>query len=386
MVMKFRDIIIIKDGERIKLKSLINDDSFELNKKGFSELKKLLALNSKTEIVSRKHQFLYLQFKDYLREGNFFIKEQKSNFTSIGIEVTTNCNLNCKHCYLGNNRNVNLSNKTFKTIIDSALNIGAYSINITGGEPFLDESLFDKIKYARDRNLKLTINTNGTLLDRSKVQKLKDFKIAKLTLTLNGDKKEHEYICGKRTYKKTINTLKLLNGANISFSLNHMIYPKNFNNLKKFFESNVKYTPDSINVVPIMNMGNAKGHPKLQLSDRRNKWVYKNFLTKTCNEIPKEGLNCGAGKKGVFIKADGNVLPCSEWHNYFIGNIKRNSLENILSKPNNRLKALIGFNSAKIVNCPNCDKFQTCGGGCRARAYNQGNLYGVDKILCIYEK
>jgi MoaA/NifB/PqqE/SkfB family radical SAM enzyme len=55
-----------------------------------------------------------------------------------------------------------MSISTFVKIIDKLK--GAISLELSGGEPFLNKDIFDMIKYAHSKKMHVSVSTNGTIL------------------------------------------------------------------------------------------------------------------------------------------------------------------------------------------------------------------------------
>lgn len=73
------------------------------------------------------------------------------------------CNLNCGWCFNYNNLNTNLIFSEAKKLIDKHYNF-ITAICLSGGEPFLSDDVVKVIKYAKEKDLKVKINTNGTCI------------------------------------------------------------------------------------------------------------------------------------------------------------------------------------------------------------------------------
>ncbi|MCQ5375911.1 MAG: radical SAM protein, partial [Methanomassiliicoccales archaeon] len=86
----------------------------------------------------------------------------------VGWQCTTECNLQCVHCYAnaGLRSLTELHTKEAMKLIESVAEIGARSIVFTGGEPLMRKDLFELVEFARDHHLFVIIATNGTLIDR----------------------------------------------------------------------------------------------------------------------------------------------------------------------------------------------------------------------------
>ena len=64
----------------------------------------------------------------------------------------------------------------YKQIVDILYEKGTRDIIITGGEPFSAPFLWELLEYIRDKNIFIRINTNGTLLSDTTLERLhRDF-------------------------------------------------------------------------------------------------------------------------------------------------------------------------------------------------------------------
>lgn len=387
--MELKDIILIKKENNYNAQSLIDSREFELNQNGFKLLENMLLKSNPNQLLSSQELFLYSQFSDFIKFGNNFKPRiHNGRLSVISIENNKNCNLECKHCYLGIKENHKLSTFIFRSLVDSSKNLGAYSLAITGGEPFLDKDLFKKISYARDQDFKISISSNGIPLNQDKIGKLKELKVSGLTITFLGNQEDHELIYGIDTYSRTVKTLELIKESGIELSINYLLYKKNYS----YFESivskiNLDFEPKSINTTYISNKGNAKNNPQFLLSQKEIKDFLQRFnvLTTAPNILQHVecGLNCEAGNKSIFIKSNGDVVPCVEFCSYSLGNVNTQSLEDILSN-NSRIHKLNQFDIRKIDKCRNCNSLNQCQGGCRGKSYEiTGDLYGLEENACL---
>ncbi len=91
----------------------------------------------------------------------------KNSTTKVILELTTFCNLKCKHCFYQNS-NEFISKcfikkkETFKLIDKFKLN-GIDKLVLTGGEPTIHPDFIEIAKYAKDQISKVTLCTNGVI-------------------------------------------------------------------------------------------------------------------------------------------------------------------------------------------------------------------------------
>ncbi|MFH1551870.1 MAG: radical SAM protein, partial [bacterium] len=97
----------------------------------------------------------------------------------VMIEVTPKCNFGCGFCFnkisfAQKGRNIKeFSLSYLKKIVDSISESGVKIIRFTGGEPLLRKDIFDLLKYAKNKDLEVRLNTNGSLINSKTVKKLR---------------------------------------------------------------------------------------------------------------------------------------------------------------------------------------------------------------------
>ncbi len=114
------------------------------------------------------------------RQKKYLMKAEE-NINFLSLIVAEHCNLSCSYCIASLNMKAAMKIKTVlmpwhiaKKGLDWYLKLPHLSkelyINISGGEPLINKDVVKKsIEYIRtnykDRNIKITINTNATLID-----------------------------------------------------------------------------------------------------------------------------------------------------------------------------------------------------------------------------
>ena len=115
---------------------------------------------------------------------------------------------------------------------------------ITGGEPFMDNSVFDffdKLKtYSDLSKINVTINTNGSKVPVEKLYRLKDIKRLQLNISVDATGEIYNYI---RAYnydfeqlKQKVKQIQDLNQENILLTVNGAFQIYNILNVEEFFD------------------------------------------------------------------------------------------------------------------------------------------------------
>ena len=118
-----------------------------------------------------------------------------SEFPShVDIELSSLCNLSCPMCYTTTDEfkkkvdRMNIDFDLFKKIIDECAEYHLFSIRLSlRGEAFLNEHIYDMIKYAKEKGIKeVSTLTHGGFLDKEKFEKLIDLGLDWLTISFDG--------------------------------------------------------------------------------------------------------------------------------------------------------------------------------------------------------
>ncbi len=86
------------------------------------------------------------------------------------LELTSRCNLKCVHCYLGpqeeqrKKRDLEMSTRRVKEVIDGIAASGCLYLVITGGDPMVRKDFPEVYRYAREKGLIVTVFCDGVLV------------------------------------------------------------------------------------------------------------------------------------------------------------------------------------------------------------------------------
>ncbi len=126
---------------------------------------------------------------------------------SLGIEVTTQCNSHCLHCFAhaGRSERETLPLETVKDILSEGRDAGYRHLHITGGEPLLWPGLFETLDAAYAMGYAgAYLNTNGTLLTRETAGRLAGYEGLCLSVSLEGPEALHDRLRGRGAHRRAI--------------------------------------------------------------------------------------------------------------------------------------------------------------------------------------
>lgn len=131
----------------------------------------------------------------------------------LTIEVDTRCNLRCTNCFAlaALPQLCAMERETAFAIAREGRLAGFRGLHLTGGEPMLWPHFFDLLEYADGLGYQaLLFNTNASLLNQRACERLRAIDATKLRLTisLNGDRENHNATRGAGSYEPAVAGLR----------------------------------------------------------------------------------------------------------------------------------------------------------------------------------
>lgn len=168
----------------------------------------------KTDIcIAYVDNFLANAPKKFIEMLNSEIKSASyTKEKSLRLILTQECTYNCSMCHkegIHSKKENLLTNEDFAYIYEIAnKEYGINKVNLTGGEPLLRDDIQDLLIKLKQKNAKITMTTNGYLLDKNiEIGNL----LNKLNISVHSlNKEKFEELCGKKdSFEKVINNIKM---------------------------------------------------------------------------------------------------------------------------------------------------------------------------------
>jgi len=275
---------------------------------------------------------------DLLITKLFSEADKKSIPLSGAFELTSRCPLDCKMCYVHRKENDCEAIKQEKDtewwikLTEEAKSTGMFMLLLTGGEPLLRKD-FEKIYInAKKSGLLVSVNTNGLLIDDSKVRFFADNPPQKLNVTLYGASKEtYRALCGNgKAFQKVTDAIVKLKEAGVNVKINYTVTQYNCHDAEKIYkfanELNIPVQTVTYMFPPVRTSGEVDRLPpdeaaKVQFDCNilsRGEEIFAKYLTAKANVIRKpdeieseEGIiPCRAGLSTFWVTWDGKMSPC----------------------------------------------------------------------------
>ncbi|HYA89010.1 MAG TPA: radical SAM protein [Nitrospirota bacterium] len=333
-----------------------------------------------------------------LRALELFIdrKEQLRKTTPLRYlfwESTLRCNLSCLHC--GSDclrddasRETEIDGGTIKRELRSIAeqyDPGACTFAIIGGEPLLREDIIDVGAYAAELGYTWGITTNGMLLSRDMIKRLKDAKLTTISVSFDGVPADHEKLRNRRGSHDVVTTAirALLEDRFFSmFDVICCVSKINISRLEPFLEDLIRLGIPAVRFTPVFSRGRAGRNSDLMLdtTDYQNLLRFiaaqrakQSAIKITLSEegywgpewecvVRDEFHYCGSGIKIGSILHDGRVTGCPSVSRKFIeGNIRETPFVDICKNRFARYRQDRRETFSK--QCGQCEHWVLCEGG-----------------------
>lgn len=138
------------------------------------------------------------------------------------FELTGRCNLNCKMCYVHEQKNVlkmkrkELSVDEWMKIAEQAKEAGLLYLLLTGGEVMIREDFIELYEKLSRMGFRLVINTNGSLMTPQIEDCFRRNPPARVNVSVYGASDEtYEALCGVPVWEKVMGTIIKIGRAHV---------------------------------------------------------------------------------------------------------------------------------------------------------------------------
>lgn len=272
---------------------------------------------------------------------------------AVTVAVTYACQLDCIHCSAGLYKNPSrkeLSTEEIKNAINQCLRLGATNITFTGGEPLLRPDIYELISYV-DRDEGVTqLFTNGLLLSKENVRRLKEAGLYSLEVSLDSsDSVEHDNLRGfKGCFKNAVEGIKNALAEGLLVGVSTYATRESVRNgvLEQLIRLSKELGVHEVSVFDVVPTGKYLSAEDLMLTDEDKRTIIR--LQFKYNGESKGGFRvstqafqtcplayvpfgCFAGSNQLYITAYGDVTPC-DFTPISFGNVHEESLKSIWSR------------------------------------------------------
>ena len=325
--------------------------------------------------------------------------------------VGRRCNLHCVHCYSDSENRAysgELTTAEGKALLDDLAAFEIPVLLLSGGEPLVRPDLFELMVYARERGLRITLSTNGTLITPDVAARLRALGVSYVGISLDGIGATNDRFRGhKGAFELAMAGFRNCKAVGQRVGLRMTLTRRNCQDLDQIFDFIEAEEIDRACFYHLVYSGRGSSADELppelaraavdtilrRTRDFAERGLAKEIFTvdnhadgpylylKLREEDPRRaeevlallkwngGGLCSSGVGVADIDFLGNVHPDQFWMSHTLGNVRerafseiwRDSSDPILAGLRNRAPRLRG-------RCGACQWKDVCGGSFRVRA------------------
>ena len=341
----------------------------------------------------------------------------------VAWELTRSCNLFCAHCRgsaTPDSYRDELTTEECFHLIDQILEAGRPIIILTGGEPLLRPDVLEIARYAVNKELRVVMGTNGTLITEEMATKLKEVPVSRLGISLDFPVAglQDDFRGQSGAFDAALQGIANARRAGIEVQINSTITGLNVNYLDELLSLALEVGAVAFHPFMLVPTGRGKGLESVELPPEQYEqtlhWIYnkqaemgdrmffkptdaphymrvikqrqkqdQQAKTEATNHNPANTMTrgCLAGTGFCFVSYQGKVKGCG-YLDVEAGDVRKESFAQVWADSPlfRQLRDLANLKG----KCGACEYKRICG-GCRARAYEATGDYLEAEPYCIYE-
>jgi len=335
--------------------------------------------------------------------------------SSILWNVTYECGLKCKHCYVGETkkRENELNTDQAKKLVSLIGDMGIPLLFMTGGEPLMRKDTLSLLSLCKEYGITTVLSSNGLLLDSEKIGELKRNNVHFLAVSLYGPQAQHDETVGiEGAYNKLMKNVQEAIEHDINICFKTVVSSYTYDNIPYIVNKGLELGVKSFYFCDLLETGRAQGEDGWRVTKEKWQKLAEYLFSKVvvdgeaeidlgaCPSMATLALEhfqktrdvthaverlehlsaCPIGRGPLGISAKGDILPCIFLQQLSVGNILKDDLRQAASHP--LIQAIAQKNGLKGA-CGACKYKRLCG-GCRAKPYIiEGDIMGEDKTCML---
>lgn len=309
---------------------------------------------------------------------------------SITIELTKKCNFRCKFCFASSNKIVSdekyITDDKLDRIVEQIKENELKKVTITGGEPFADPELFERLlEKLYTNNICINLNTNLSLISEQNINLIeqyieKDFYL--FTSLLSPVSTKCDEMTGvKGSFQSITSAIELCKSHRLKLSVNFTISKENVSDVSSIKEfarkNNIDRISISVVIPPVYDRESYQNelsndeiiriadtlvdiHEDLGISVATSHPIPLCIIGRNSKYGVIESQRCRTGYNYCALNLhSGNIFACSQEAKDY-GNIYEEDLKDIVSRMQAE-HADMNLNR----KCQVCELLVECGGTCK---------------------
>jgi pyrroloquinoline quinone biosynthesis protein E len=306
-------------------------------------------------------------------------------------ELTYLCPLRCVYCSNPTNLGAHpdrLSTADWLRVFEQAAQLGALSLNLSGGEPLLRRDLEQLVAGAHALDYYSNLITSGLPLSRERLVRLKQAGLSSVQVSLQDSiARESDRIAGRDSFEQKLEVARWVKELDLPLTLNVVLHRQNLGRISEIIALAESLHVDRLELANTQYLAWALENRGALLPDRaqldaarevakaakerlKGKIEVLFVLPDYYSDRPKACMS-GWGKRYLLVTPDGLALPCHLAHTLpglRFDNVQERSLDEIW----NHSAAFAAFRGEAWMPepCKSCERRAVDFGGCRCQAFH----------------
>lgn len=207
--------------------------------------------------------------------------------------MTKKCNLQCIHCYSSSSPHVQDEQDPAlaKSILDRIIRFKPPALLLSGGEPLLRSDFYKLAEHAANSGLKLTLSTNGTMINQRTANKLAGIGFRYVGISIDGPEDVHDHFRRKKgSFQKALKGIENCKNAGLEVGLRLTISKHTSNSIPFIFSLIKAAGIDRVCFYHLHEGGRGKDQTALQLTLNEKKIFMDQLICET-GALLRQGIN-----------------------------------------------------------------------------------------------
>jgi MoaA/NifB/PqqE/SkfB family radical SAM enzyme len=330
--------------------------------------------------------------------------------------ITNRCNLLCDHCYMaadGHTRPDELTNEETIDLVRQMGERGLPALFLSGGEPMMRSNFWEILELARELNIRVTVSTNCTMMDRDAAKRLRAAGIDWIATSLYGPADFHDAMVRvPGTRDRVIEAIKVLREEGVNVAIKTAISKETWPHIYDLIAEAKQLDVGLLYFCDLITAGRSEGEDDGRITpeqwrelgdfiiddilseDSKMEWdigAMPSFIPYVAEQLTARGIDvsnglerlktisaCPVGKGHMNINSEGGIMPCQFAQDWTIGNVREISLQDAVCE----LYELDQQESKGVCSPEACNYSRICR-GCRAKAWQRTGDPMAEDVTCL---
>ena len=306
----------------------------------------------------------------------------------LHIDLTDACTERCVHCYVPKGQKDFLPVELVEKALEEFRAMNGLTVHLTGGEAMMHPDFERICRKCVELNLNFIIFSNMTLCDDERIAFLKEVSPQFINVSLYSMKpEEHDAITQlPGSWQRTMDAILKCCEAGVACRIATPLLKENQDALpalRKFADEHHMHLVPAADIIAQSdhgcgNLAHACSVEELRRVMTRDHGLFHKIYE---GKMPScDAKVCDIGEARLYLNAKGNYYPCDSMHEYVLGNVRENTVEEIWK--GGKLNYLRGLKNRDFGACASCEKRPWCK-VCPAANFNAtGDLFKHHPSTC----